>query len=268
MVALLPRRRQRVEARRDRFRRSIIKVAIRHAIAKAATPADVEALWAIYDDDDAIEQVLVQAESDANVDALLDDAYERPPRDWKGFFEALTNFLLAVLPLILQMFGGLGAAEVSTVRHSISDGVSSSSHQVADYESSAIGDRLRQAKGMANALRRVQASFNMGDLRRLLDLSIERVKSDGFLEILQGSRLIAHGAGWESVVEVFDLLIGAVAGPRALVAELLVTDADVADAVAVLRGQPSTLATIDWTEVLYIAQLIFKLIRQRMGESS
>lgn len=56
---------------------------------------------ALYDDD-AIEVLRAQAQEQG----LTSDG---APRDWAGFFAALASFLERIIPLLLQLFGGIGA---------------------------------------------------------------------------------------------------------------------------------------------------------------
>lgn len=84
--------------------RLLVRLAVRRLAHKNdLTGEQINALYAMIDDDDAADFAAVQASKNG----LLESLPAENGRDWAGFLDALAAFLERILPIIIQLFGGL-----------------------------------------------------------------------------------------------------------------------------------------------------------------
>lgn len=80
-----------------------LRIAIRKVVADegiAVSPEQRRALLRSLTDSDALEAATLMVDTEN-----LEVAQQR---DWKTFFEALTQFVLALAPILMEIFGKLG----------------------------------------------------------------------------------------------------------------------------------------------------------------
>lgn len=103
-MRILRRRRDRNAQQRVRRR---VRMGVRHTLrTQNLTAQDRDNLSELLVDDDALDEVIDRLDQENPRLAVEAEEDDRPGRDWSGFFSALAEFLLAILPMLTQLFGG------------------------------------------------------------------------------------------------------------------------------------------------------------------
>lgn len=103
-MRILRRRRDRNAQQRVRRR---LRMGVRHTLrTQNLTSQDRDNLSELLVDDDALDEVIDRLDQENPRLAVEAEEDDRPGRDWSGFFQALAEFFLAILPMLTQLFGG------------------------------------------------------------------------------------------------------------------------------------------------------------------
>lgn len=106
-MSLLGRRRRRDERRQNLVRRRF-RMGIRHNLRQHGSRLnqnDFDNLSELLVDDDALDEVIDKAEAENPRLVRQAEEDDSPGRDWSGFFQALGELLMMLLPMIAQLFG-------------------------------------------------------------------------------------------------------------------------------------------------------------------
>lgn len=112
--------RLRRERQRRRFRQGLMYLIENHQqlardgkIEREFTGEELDKFEQAYQREDVLDEMIDQAETRPRFRRLADIASEDQPRDWAGFFEALAAFLVAIMPIIMQLLGAFGLGGIS-----------------------------------------------------------------------------------------------------------------------------------------------------------